>query len=114
MGDRAVRLTEGGPSAWAMAEHSASQEDPYIRGISDDLADYLVSNWDFEHVAPEEAASTPTMSQVEAVMSGTLSELQESLETGTYDNNLDVLERYELAHKNRDGAYERIDQRRDE
>lgn len=110
--DHAVRLTEDGPSAWSSLEYSASQDDPFVRGISKDLADYLVENWDFERVDSAEATSEPTVSEVEAVMSGTLTELQDALETGKYDGYLDRLVQYEGEHKDRDGAYERIERRR--
>lgn len=112
--DHAVRLSEDGPVAWSSLDHSASRDDPYIRGISKDLADYLVENWGFERVDVAEATPELTTSEVESLMSGTLSELQDALETGKYDNNLDTLEQYEREHKDRDGAYERIDRRRDE
>lgn len=112
--DHAVRLTDDGPSAWSSLEHSASQDDPYIRGIGEDLATHLVENWNFEHVEQAEATSEPTVSEVEAVMSGTLSELEDALATGEYDAYLDRLEEYERQNKDRDGAYERIGRRRDE
>lgn len=111
--DHAVKLTDNGPHAWSSLEHSASQDDPYIRGISEDLAGYLVSNWNFEHVEQAEATSEPTISEVEAVMSGTLSELEDALATGEYDAHLDQLDEYERQNKDRDGAYERIDRRRE-
>lgn len=111
--DHAVKLTDNGPHAWSSLEYSASRDDPYIRGIGEDLADHLVENWSFERVETAEATSEPTISEVEGVMSGTLTELQDALETGDYDIHLDLLEEYEREHKNRDGAYERINRRRD-
>lgn len=111
--DHAVRLTEEGPVAWSSLEYSASRDDPYIRGLSEDLADHLVENWSFERVDAADASPELTISDVEAVMSGTLSELQDALETGEFDDDLDTLEQYEEEHKDRDGAYERIDRRRD-
>lgn len=112
--DHAVRLTEDGPSAWSSLSHSASRDDPFIRGISADYADYLVETWGFEHVSTADATSEPTISEVEDVMGGTLSELQDALESGDWDAHLDTLEEYEAENKDREGAYERIDRRRSE
>lgn len=110
--DHAVKLTDDGPSAWSSLEYSASKDDPYIRGISKNLADYLVDNWDFERVDQAEATSEPTMSEVEAAMSGTLTDLEDALETGKFDSYLDRLVQHEKEHKDRDGAYDRIERRR--
>lgn len=112
--NNAVRLSDDGPSAWATSGHSASRDDPFIRGLSEEYADYLVEHWGFEHVSKEDATPEPTMSEVESVMSGTLSELSDALETGEFDAYLDQLEQFERENKDREGAYERLDRRRDE
>lgn len=112
--DYAVRLRDDGPVAWSAADGlSASHDDPFIRGLSKQRADYLVGNWPFEFVDVADATPDLTLSEVETVMSDTLSELQEALETGKYDDDLDTLAKYEHENKNRDGAYDRIDRRRD-
>lgn len=113
MGENCVLLADDGPAAWSSIDLAASRDDPYIRGLSQQRADYLVENWPFEHADISEATPDLSLSETEEIMSGTLSELQESLKTGKYDNNLDILERYEIENKDRDGAYERINRRRD-
>lgn len=114
MGDHVVRLTDNGPVAWSSLEWSASRDDPFIRGLSKEQADHLVRTWPFEHVSKADATPEPTLSEIESVMSGTLSELSDALETGEYDAYLDQLADYERENKDRDGAYERLDRRRDE
>lgn len=115
MGDNAVRLTDDGPMAFSTLNHKATREDPYIRGITQDYADYLVSEWDFEHVETAEAKDDePRSSVVEELMGGTLSDLEAALENGDYADYLDALEEYESNHKDRDGAYEIIDNQRGE
>jgi hypothetical protein len=114
--DHAVRLTEAGPIAWRSIDNlSASQDDPYITGLSEQRADYLADNWAFEHVDASEAEPEKTMSEhIADILSGTLSDLDDALSTGAYDANLGQMESYEQEHKDRDGAYERIADRRED
>lgn len=114
--DHAVRLTTDGPSAWRSVDGlTASQVDPYITGLSEDRANYLVENWSFEHVEDDEIDTEDTVSdQIEDVMSGTLGDLDDALSSGAYDTMLDQLEFYEEDNQDRDGAYERIADRRED
>lgn len=53
-----VRLSETGPSRWSNADGiSASQDDPTVTGLSDSVAEYLVSTHPFERVTASQDSS---------------------------------------------------------
>lgn len=114
-GDHVVRLESPGPIAWRNVDGLyASQDDPYIEGLSADYADALVDLHPFEHADSDAVDSESTISdRIEDVLSGTLADLGDALESGEFDDALDRVESYEQDNKDRDGAYERIADRRD-
>lgn len=116
MSDHTIRLEDGGPLAWSSADGlRCSQDEPYITGLPETRAMHLVENGPFEHAEPDDAEPDPTVTvRIDQVLSGTIEDLEDALQSGEFDGHLDRLEAYEEDHKDRSGAYDAIEDYRED
>ena len=119
----------GSAAVWRQAGRGrvATQANPRIGGLEKAEADTLVANHDFEHVDEADIEDEPGEEQVETTseepepepeapepLDGTVAELEDALATGEWDGELVDLYNLEREHKDRSGAIEAIQDRRDE
>lgn len=82
--------------------------------VDDDVAQQFVDEYDGLRLASEiDEGDAPPVDELEAVLSGTVGEVEDALETGDYDDRLDALEAHERDGADRTTVYEAIDDRRD-
>lgn len=82
--------------------------------VDDDVAQQFVDEYDGLRLASEiDEGDAPPVDELEAVLSGTVAEVEDALETGDYDDRLDALEAHERDGADRTTVYEAIDDRRD-
>lgn len=126
----------GSAAVWRQAGRGrvATQANPRIDGLEKAEADTLVANHDFEHVdaddatesdsttdeSPDESSADETESdsvdenEAPEPLDGTVSEVEDALVTGEYDDQLVDLYNAEREHDDRSGAIDAIQDRREE
>ena len=117
----------GSAAVWRQSGRGrvATQANPRIGGLEKAEADTLVANHDFEHVDEADIEDEPDEAPVEAPepepepeapepLDGTVAELEDALATGEWDDQLVDLYNLEREHKDRSGAIDAIQDRRDE